>query len=198
VIEEDKGKFYIRDCDSLNGTIVNHRRVGRALLRDGDEIQVGKHRLVFRTRGAKELVIAPEPDGFDQTMVMQAVRRSPAEANPIPVRPAPDAPAPGVLDGTGDKAARPRLIERRRDEDRVFEIGEPSLTLGSDIRADVEVGGFLVAKKHAEIRREDGHYVIRHLSGMRKVTVDGQAVKERILKNNDHIRIGNKEFVFQE
>jgi pSer/pThr/pTyr-binding forkhead associated (FHA) protein len=222
VIEEDKGKFYIRDCDSLNGTLVNQRRVGRALLREGDDIQIGKHRLVFQTRGVREIAIGPAPDGFDQTVIMRADRRSSAQGQPTPaerlrpapaermqatpsgaLRRAPDAadladPTPAHSEEPGRPAARPRLVERSRDEERVFEIGDATLTLGSDDKADIEIGGFLVAKKHAEIAREDGHFVIRHLSGIRRVTVDGEPVRERILKNNDHIRIGKKEFVFQE
>jgi pSer/pThr/pTyr-binding forkhead associated (FHA) protein len=107
-------------------------------------------------------------------------------------------PTPALAGDTGRSATRPRLVERGRDEERVFEIGDATLTLGRDDKADIEIGGLLVAKKHAEIAREDGHFVIRHLSGIRRVTVDGEPVRERILKNNDHIRIGKKEFVFQE
>lgn len=221
VIEEDKGKFYIRDCDSLNGTLVNQRRVGRALLREGDDIQIGKHRLVFQTRGTREIVIGPAPDGFDQTVIMRADVRGAAPAQQAPV-PQPGqapvdrmqstpvdrmdegpaarsaGPTPALAGDTGRSATRPRLVERGRDEERVFEIGDATLTLGRDDKADIEIGGLLVAKKHAEIAREDGHFVIRHLSGIRRVTVDGEPVRERILKNNDHIRIGKKEFVFQE
>jgi pSer/pThr/pTyr-binding forkhead associated (FHA) protein len=234
VVEEDKGKFYIRDCDSLNGTLVNQRRVGRALLREGDDIQIGKHRLVFQTRGRREIVVGPAPDGFDQTVIMRSDRRSgaPAQHTPaIPLRAAPasrleetpavaanrltetpaaaagpleDTPAvpvdfePSFSGGAVRPAPKPRLVERGGGDERVFEIGDAALTLGRDETADIEVGGFLVAKKHAEIAREDGHVVLRHLSGIRKVTVDGEPVRERILKNNDHIRIGKKEFVYQE
>jgi hypothetical protein len=105
---------------------------------------------------------------------------------------------PSFSGGAVRPAPKPRLVERGGGDERVFEIGDAALTLGRDETADIEVGGFLVAKKHAEIAREDGHVVLRHLSGIRKVTVDGEPVRERILKNNDHIRIGKKEFVYQE
>ena len=40
--------FELHDFDSLNGTYVNRRRVERyAGLRDGDELQIGKFRLIF-------------------------------------------------------------------------------------------------------------------------------------------------------
>jgi pSer/pThr/pTyr-binding forkhead associated (FHA) protein len=44
--------FTIYDVDSLNGTFVNRNRVESALLRNGDEIQIGKFRLVIFTEGA--------------------------------------------------------------------------------------------------------------------------------------------------
>ena len=41
------GGYVIRDDGSLNGTYVNAQRVERAALGQGDEIQIGKFRLVF-------------------------------------------------------------------------------------------------------------------------------------------------------
>src|SRR4029077_20170528 len=38
------------DLDSLNNTSVNHEPVDSAVLVNGDEIQIGKFRLVFLTR----------------------------------------------------------------------------------------------------------------------------------------------------
>ena len=46
----DNGTFRIVDLDSLNSTYVNHEPVDSAVLADGDEIQIGKFRLVFLTR----------------------------------------------------------------------------------------------------------------------------------------------------
>ena len=44
--------FAIHDVGSLNGTYVNRERVEEASLRNGDEIQVGKFKLVFLGGGA--------------------------------------------------------------------------------------------------------------------------------------------------
>jgi len=180
LIEENNGDHYIKDCDSLNGTIVNARRVGRTLLNDGDEVQIGKHKLVFRKHGSRQIAVTPGTDRFDQTMIMHADKHAPpVETNETP-RP------------------RPRLVERDKTGDRIFEIGDSNLTMGNDESSDVEIAGLFVAKRHAEISKENGHYVIRHISGHRKLIVGGERVKERVLKNNDLIKIGKKEFVFQE
>ncbi len=39
--------FSVRDAGSLNGTYVNRDRIDSVELRDGDEVQIGKYRLVF-------------------------------------------------------------------------------------------------------------------------------------------------------
>jgi pSer/pThr/pTyr-binding forkhead associated (FHA) protein len=41
------GMFTVRDVGSLNGTYVNRERIEEAILHAGDEVQVGKFRLVF-------------------------------------------------------------------------------------------------------------------------------------------------------
>ena len=43
-------EWYIDDCGSLNGTYVNRERIDSQRLADGDELQVGKYKLTFRTR----------------------------------------------------------------------------------------------------------------------------------------------------
>ena len=37
----------VSDAGSLNGTYVNRDRIDRVQLKDGDEVQIGKYRLVF-------------------------------------------------------------------------------------------------------------------------------------------------------
>ena len=46
----ENGEFRIVDTGSLNGTYVNRNLVGSAVLANGDEIQIGKFRLVFLTK----------------------------------------------------------------------------------------------------------------------------------------------------
>ncbi len=48
VISSDDGAFAIEDLQSTNGTRVNGKRVRRAKLEEGDEIQIGGTVLVFR------------------------------------------------------------------------------------------------------------------------------------------------------
>ena len=41
------GRFVVRDAGALNGTYVNRDRIDETALQDGDEVQIGKYRLVF-------------------------------------------------------------------------------------------------------------------------------------------------------
>jgi hypothetical protein len=44
---QEEGGYTVCDVGSLNGTYVNHERIDRARLASGDEVQVGKFKLVF-------------------------------------------------------------------------------------------------------------------------------------------------------
>jgi FHA domain len=46
-IEAVADGYSIRDCGSLNGTYVNRERISEQVLHTGDEVQIGKFRLIF-------------------------------------------------------------------------------------------------------------------------------------------------------
>ncbi len=62
VIEQRGNQFFLRDCSSANGSIVNGDRVSERGLRDGDLVAIGSMRLLFREEpaapGAK---VVPHP-----------------------------------------------------------------------------------------------------------------------------------------
>jgi pSer/pThr/pTyr-binding forkhead associated (FHA) protein len=49
-IEHTAEGYVVSDAGSLNGTYVNQERIDRMVLRHGDELQIGKFRLVFFER----------------------------------------------------------------------------------------------------------------------------------------------------
>jgi len=60
-IQRTGDSFVVKDVGSLNGTYLNRERIEQALLSNGDELQIGKFRLVFFSGG--EL---PGPTGEGQ------------------------------------------------------------------------------------------------------------------------------------
>jgi pSer/pThr/pTyr-binding forkhead associated (FHA) protein len=46
-------RYHVRDAGSLNGTYLNRERIDEAPLANGDELQIGKFRLVFFSGGTQ-------------------------------------------------------------------------------------------------------------------------------------------------
>ncbi len=70
-IEDENGRFYVTDLGSANGTFVNGNRVQKQLLKDQDEISVGKVKLFFIDDIKAEAEPMPlSPFDFDKTFVI--------------------------------------------------------------------------------------------------------------------------------
>ena len=210
VIEESKGEYFVRDCDSLNGTEVNGERVQRCRLRDGDEITIAKHTIVFRIPSGHAVIESESAKaGFDQTMIFSRSSVTPA---PMQAPSAPSRPAPPVQPALGDRPVRPgvdatvavatrrvpRLVSRDEFGERVIEVRETGILIGSDENADIRIEGMFVAAQHARIVVDGGRIVLQKLAGLRPVKVGGKTVREIELKENDEIQIGHESFVFHE
>jgi pSer/pThr/pTyr-binding forkhead associated (FHA) protein len=50
VVAHGDSGFTIEDLGSLNGTFLNRSRIERGVLENGDEVQIGKYRLIFLAR----------------------------------------------------------------------------------------------------------------------------------------------------
>jgi pSer/pThr/pTyr-binding forkhead associated (FHA) protein len=47
VVRDAKGSYVVKDVGSLNGTYLNRERIDESPLASGDELQIGKYKLVF-------------------------------------------------------------------------------------------------------------------------------------------------------
>jgi uncharacterized RDD family membrane protein YckC len=62
VIEQRGAQFFLRDCSSANGSVVNGDRVSERGLRDGDLVAIGSMRLLFREETAEPgAKVVPHP-----------------------------------------------------------------------------------------------------------------------------------------
>jgi pSer/pThr/pTyr-binding forkhead associated (FHA) protein len=95
----DSGQVYITDCDSLNGVLLNGRRIrGTLVVKNGDLVEIGSHRFIF------EIAERPIPLAEQDDPLMHHVRhlsispetgfpgngRRLASANALPTRPLDD------------------------------------------------------------------------------------------------------------
>jgi adenylate cyclase len=70
----DRGLFYITDCGSRNGTLVNGARVAAPIiLRTGDQIQIGNHEFTFHQEGGEEHPSSEGPEKQPSTNVVFAL-----------------------------------------------------------------------------------------------------------------------------
>jgi FHA domain/zinc-ribbon domain len=53
ITHAEGGEFILRDVGSLNGTYVNRERIDEVKLAPGDEVQIGKFKLVYLVAGAE-------------------------------------------------------------------------------------------------------------------------------------------------
>jgi len=179
----------VRDLESANGTLVNGRSVRTAVLREGDDIAVGKFLLLFRP-GERQLA--------------GLLHRQPAAA----------ADREADLDTTklGDEeyqAALRSLLEERKphlqliragptgSSDR-FPLDHGEIVLGRGQDADVPLEGRLIRARQARVVREfEDVFSIEALAQSPALTVNGARVSRQTLQDGDRIHIGANELVFR-
>ena len=173
------GKEYVlTDLQSKNGTFLNGERVTSTKLKNGDQILIGKHTLVFSLDSAE---LQEDPKLTEETMFIQ-VAQGDAE-------PSEELAAPG-LDSTAVSAERPAILAFVSGGRGEHEIKRKLVKLGRGEEADIPIGGLFTPKVAATISRRPTGY---HLSpaGRVKIKVNGvQIGGSHRLREFDNIEIG--------
>lgn len=186
VIRVKGDKVVLEDLGSANGTFVRGQRIEEYELRDGDEIAIVKHRLVYRVPKDAETQARVEPiqDVGQKTMYIDAATVAQALG--------------GRQGGRAEAAAttlRPRLI---LPDLKKFPLEEDEVRLGSGPGCQIPLSGMFVGKLHARIvRTKDGQLKIQHLSGLAGTRVNGEKIAEHLLKHGDEIEIGKQKLLFR-
>jgi pSer/pThr/pTyr-binding forkhead associated (FHA) protein len=179
-------KVVLEDLDSANGTFVRGQRVEEYELRDGDEIAIVKHRLVYRIPKESEGPTRLEPmqDVGQRTMYIDAAAVAQAVGGRQGPRPE-----------TAATTLRPRLI---LPDLKKFPLEEDEVKLGSGAGCQIQLSGMFVGKVHAKIlRTKEGQFRIHHLSGLAGTRVNGEKIAEHVLKHGDEIEIGKQKLLFR-
>jgi pSer/pThr/pTyr-binding forkhead associated (FHA) protein len=186
VIRVKGDKVVLEDLGSANGTFVRGQRIEAYELRDGDEIAIVKHRLVYRvpTDAEAQAHVEPIQEGGQRTMHIDAA----AVAQAVGGRPGTRAEAVAAT-------LRPRLI---LPDLKKFALEENEVKLGSSAGCQIQLSGMFVGKVHAKIvRAKDGQFKIEHLSGLAGTRVNGEKITEHLLKHGDEIEIGKQKLLFR-
>jgi pSer/pThr/pTyr-binding forkhead associated (FHA) protein len=183
-IRANAGRFTVEDLGSANGTFVGGQRITSHELKDGDEILVLKHRLVFRVpKDAAAPKVEIAADVGQKTMYIDSAVVAQAAGKPTGK---PEAAPPKL---------RPCLILPDRKK-IALEAG--GVTLGSGPDCKVQLTGMFVAKLHARIVPErEGQFKIVHVGGLAGTRVNGEKISEHTLRHGDEIEIGKQKLLFR-
>jgi pSer/pThr/pTyr-binding forkhead associated (FHA) protein len=77
------------------------------------------------------------------------------------------------------------------------QMGEEPLSIGRSPDSDVVLPDAEVSRHHAEVRRQDGAFVLVDLGSMNGTRVNGAGVRERQLQDGDEITIGSTKLRFE-
>ena len=178
-------EYVLTDLQSKNGTFVNGEKVTSTKLKNGDQILIGKHTLVFTLDPAE---MEEDTKLTEETMFVQAAQ---GESQPGEEESA----APG-LDSTAVSSERPAILAFVSGGSGEYEIKKKLVKLGKGDEADISIGGFFTPKVAATISRRPTGY---HLSpaGRTKVKVNGAQIGgSHRLREFDNIEIGPAKLQF--
>jgi pSer/pThr/pTyr-binding forkhead associated (FHA) protein len=219
------GAYTLTDLNSLNGTLVNGKKVKKAALVNGDKITIGKYTIVYEDlRGEAalhlETIVAefkPEEAHWPQMpppspAAMPQPYRQPPQAAPPPFQPQHYLPAqqpppvaaphPYPQPQTGAPADGDETISGavliETNGHIVYKLDRGYLTVGSDGDDDIYAGGFMVNRAFAVVEQRDGGFYITAQKMMAKIKVNGKSVKSQRLEHRDRIEIGSNTFRFME
>jgi hypothetical protein len=214
---------FLEDLNSTNGTLVNGKAITKHFLRDHDEIDIGRHKLVYysgnypageyprRLSGAA----AGEADGPDLPLAAPAGERFP----PVAAKPEPEGTLPlqplALASATGaeiDTTARfvPSLPDAPRDDatsllDRApsdapsLEVldGPSAGRLVAIARDDFVLGR--VGEQLAAVQRTADGYRLVHLEGDVRPKINGAALPDEgsLLALGDEIQIAGTRIVYR-
>lgn len=194
-------QYILEDLNSNNGTFVNGVRVQSHVLKDGDNILLGKHILQFFAKGGEELspvfgpVTGGDSDDNETEMTIMTASRPRAAAPPAAVAaaaasqagaPPPTPPSTGVL----------HVLQGSGLDRKSYTLTSPATVIGKGDAAEIRLSGFLTPIVAAVINLRGDSYYITPAKGWIKPSLNGAKLKEQT-KLNDGDQIEVRSFRFQ-
>lgn len=157
----------VEDLGSDNGVVFKGQKVKTVELNPGDEFSIGKYTLIYPR-------YASQAEGIATSL--------------------PRASNPGLRGEQtmimNSSKTPPAVFEHRGQK---FKMGGLIFTIGKADDTHLRIGGLFVAGIHARVIRDPaGGHVLQHISGMRRVCVNGVATKSAVLKDGDEISLAGE------
>jgi pSer/pThr/pTyr-binding forkhead associated (FHA) protein len=192
----DGDHFQVEDMNSLNGTFVNSQRIRKSPLKDGDEILVGKHTLVFQGGGALPKVPAagertqPLKPLSEETMVLdtKARREFLAKATSVATE--------GVSPSAQEKIGCLTVVAGKSDQ-REYILTSKLSVIGKSEMASVKLKRWFSPKVAAIINRKAGGYNIAPSNKVGATKINSQPLTaSRDLQEGDVIEVAGLKLQF--
>lgn len=190
-IEYNNDGVFVTDMESKNGTFINGKPALRSLIREGDEIVIGKHKLLFSEAENKALetsetsvpTISASDQGLDETMVLDTNKHRDMISNVL-------------TGGVRKKNPTPILLIQSGGSGKVA-LKNKFTRIGKDPTNDIVIGGFFVGDRASTVTKQPDGYYVSHVNGLAKTTVNGKKVRQALkLRHGDVIGIGKLKMRF--
>lgn len=197
----DQDHYVIEDMSSLNGTFLNSQRIRRSALKDGDEILIGKHTLVYHDEGGIPVAAQVEMQktqevkpAAEQTLVLDTKKRREFLAKATAVA------TEGASAEAKEKVGCLTVLEGKTDQ-REYILTGKLCVIGKSEMATVKLQGWFAPPVAAVINRREGRYNIAPSEKAGATKINAQVLAApRELQEGDMIQIGGVrlQFYFRE
>lgn len=187
-VENKNDGVFVVDMESKNGTFLNGKPTINSILKEGDEIVIGKHTLVFSEAEIDQKIEAPAAPAIsasdqrlDETMVLDTNKHRDMISNVL-------AGATGKQ--VRKKAPTPILLIQAGGSGKVT-LKNKFTRIGKDNTNDITTSGFLTGKRAATVTRQEDGYYVSHVNGLARTKVNGKKVAAaQKLNHGDIIGVG--------
>jgi len=180
LIEFNENSALIIDNESLNGTFVNSRKITEEVLKDNDEITIGKFNLIYHHDSPKEHKFAD----LDGTMVLKTRKHKELLEK--------DKRAKEIAKLAGGSV----LLGEAGTKQRQYLLNRPVTTMGKAKFVNIPVKGLWLSRIQAKIIKDKDGFVLVNLGRKGKTKVNGEKIQRTRLKNDDLIEVGKSVFRF--
>jgi pSer/pThr/pTyr-binding forkhead associated (FHA) protein len=205
----EKDHYIVEDLGSLNGTYVNNERVGKATLKNGDQVKIGKHLVEFKHESSvpnfavAAVKAGPSAPKLEATMMLDtkqareklADKNAPsAGSGPLGIsRPAWMA---DPFTAAKDRLGMLSILEGKTDQEKYVLTGKMTM-IGKSSMASIKLKGFFAPTTAALISKRDNKYFISPSESKAKVKINGEEViSQRELNAGDVIEVGKVKAAF--
>ena len=197
--------YTLEDNNSLNGTFVNNRRISKAVLKDGDEVLIGKHTVLFKDE-RHEVSHGPEKTmpmvpTLEATVVLDTRKAKEMMARQAPTPP-PAAPGAGPAHAAApppppkDRTGVLTVIAGKTDQSQYTLTGKLNVIGKSDM-ASIKLKGWFKPKVAAVINHRDGKYFIAASEHGIKVKINDELIAgQHELSDGDVVEVAGVKMTF--